>query len=137
MLPPQIALITILTDDVQRLVAFYRDALGFVPKDPANSDASYCEFTSPGVRFAICARSVMYGATDEAVYQQPRGGESFELAFPCTDAAAVDATYATLVAQGARGVKAPARMPWGQYTAFFADPDGNIHEVFAEAPAEG
>ncbi|MBA3824513.1 MAG: VOC family protein [Ktedonobacterales bacterium] len=134
---PQIALITILTDDVARLVAFYRDALSFVPKqehDPEDND--YCEFTSPGVRFAICTRAVMHTATDDATYQQPRGGQSFELAFPCADAADVDATYATLLQKGATGIHAPARMPWGQVTAFFADPDGNIHEIFAEAPAE-
>ena len=34
--------------------------------------------------------------------------------------------------QGAVGVKPPAKMPWGQYTAFFADPEGNIHELFTD-----
>jgi lactoylglutathione lyase len=135
---PQIALITILTDDVPRLVTFYRDALGFALKDPASEgDTSYVEFTSVGVRFAICARSVMHTATEDAAYTQPRGGESFELAFPCADAAEVDATFAALIEKGAQSIKPPARMPWGQYTAFFADPDGNIHEIFADAPAEG
>jgi len=25
-------------------------------------------------------------------------------------------------------------MPWNQRTAFIADPDGNIHEIFADLP---
>jgi catechol 2,3-dioxygenase-like lactoylglutathione lyase family enzyme len=44
-----IALITILTDDVPRLAAFYRDALGFAPKQDL---ASYVEFHAPD-RFCI------------------------------------------------------------------------------------
>ena len=132
---PQIALITILTDDVPRLVAFYREALGFTLKDPASEgDTNYVEFTPSSVRFAICARSVMFDATEDATYRQPHQGESFELAFPCADAVEVDATYAALLAKGARPIHPPTRMPWGQYTAFFADPDGNIHEIFADAP---
>jgi len=38
------------------------------------------------------------------------------------------------VAHGAAPVHAPADMPWGQHTAMFADPDGNIHEFFADLP---
>jgi lactoylglutathione lyase len=134
---PKIALITILTDDVVRLVTFYREALGFTLKDPtSDGDTTYVEFASDGVRFAICARSVMYTATEHDAYQQPRQGETFELAFPCADAAEVEAAYTALLTKGAQGIKPPARMPWGQTTAFFADPDGNIHEIFAEATAE-
>ena len=28
-------------------------------------------------------------------------------------------------------IKEPQNMPWNQRTALFADPDGNIHEIFA------
>jgi len=33
---------------------------------------------------------------------------------------------------GAREVHKPEDMPWNQRTALFADPDGNIHEIFAD-----
>ena len=31
-------------------------------------------------------------------------------------------------------IKPPATMPWGARAAFIADPDGNIIEVFTDAP---
>ena len=33
---------------------------------------------------------------------------------------------------GARAIHDPEDMPWNQRTALFADPDGNIHEIFAD-----
>jgi len=125
---PTIALVTILTDDVPALTRFYGDVLGF-PLEHGPGD--YVEFRSPGVRFALCARRVMADATHHGSYAEPRRGQSFELAFPLPAPAEVDAAYADLVARGATPVQAPADMPWGQRAAFFADPDGNIHELFA------
>ena len=124
----KIALITILTDDVRRLVDFYNSVLGFhILQDLGK----YVEFENPGVRFAICARSVMHEATGHADFQEPRSGQSFELAFPLDTASDVDLAYETITRQGASPVQPPANMPWKQRTAFFADPDGNIHELFA------
>ncbi|MDA3812094.1 MAG: hypothetical protein PF518_17380 [Spirochaetaceae bacterium] len=37
-----------------------------------------------------------------------------------------------IVSKGAKAVHSPADMPWNKRTALFADPDGNIHELFAE-----
>jgi lactoylglutathione lyase len=53
---PKIALITIFTQDVPRMVAFYRDVLGFTIQDDLGS---YVEFKSSDVRFAIFAKEVM------------------------------------------------------------------------------
>lgn len=125
----QIALITILTDDVPRLAAFYRTVLHFEVKQDMGG---YIEFHSDGVRFAICARSILHEASGHASYTEPHRGQAFELAFPFAAAAEVDRVYAEIVAQGATPVHAPADMPWGQRTAMFADPDGNIHELFAD-----
>lgn len=125
---PRISLITIWTNDVDPMKRFYRDALGF----PVRNDlGDYVEFESPGVRFAICRRSVMADHSPE--FSRPTSGQSFELAFPCESPADVDAAYTTLLAAGATPVASPHDMPWEQRTALFADPDGNIHEVFADA----
>jgi lactoylglutathione lyase len=124
----RIALITILTDDIQGLTRFYRDALGFALQDDMGD---YVELASEGVRFALCARSIMHEATGHASYCEPASGQSFELAFPVDSPAEVDQRYAEIVARGAQPIKGPADMPWGQRTAFFADPEGNIHELFA------
>jgi catechol 2,3-dioxygenase-like lactoylglutathione lyase family enzyme len=127
----QIALITILTDDVPRLTAFYRDVMGFAVKQELGV---YVELHTDGVRFAICARSILRDASGHASYTETHRGQAFELAFPCREPAEVDRVYAEIVAQGAAPVHAPADMPWGQHTAMFADPDGNIHELFADLP---
>jgi lactoylglutathione lyase len=134
MMKLQIALITILTDDVPRLKAFYQDVLGFAIKldmDP------YVEFEIPGVHFAICARSVLFSVSQHPSYQQAHSGQAFELAFELESTAAVDQTYMELVLGGATPVQTPLDMPWGQHTAMFADPDGNIHELFCDIPKEG
>lgn len=133
---PRIALITIVTGNIGPMVRFYRDVLGFVPTETLDdADLSYTEFQHEGVRFALCPLSIMHGVTGSAEFERPASGQRFELAFPCASEAEVDAAYVELVEKGAVAVKGPDRMPWGQYTAFFADPDGNIHELFADAPA--
>jgi lactoylglutathione lyase len=128
----QIALITILTDNVPALCRFYQAALGFSVKTDMGE---YVEFESEGVRFAVCARSVMKSATGDLSFTETRVGQSFELAFPLVLPEKVDEAYAEIVAKGAKPIQSPASMPWGQRTAFFADPDGNIHELFADLPA--
>ena len=122
-----IGLITILTDDLLRLVEFYQDILGF--KRIFESE-TYVEFGNEGVRFAICARSVMEKMTDHPSYKEERKGQTFELAFPCDSSEQVDATYDEIIARGATPIKSPHDTPWGRRTAIFADPDGNIHELF-------
>lgn len=131
MLEPRIALITVLTDDVSAMRAFYEGVLGFEVKTDMDQ---YIEFDCKGVRFSICHRDVMREATEHAAYAESPSGQRLELAFPCTSPEDVDASYRSIVAAGAAPVKPPADMPWGQRAAFFADPEGNIHELFADLP---
>jgi uncharacterized glyoxalase superfamily protein PhnB len=63
-------------------------------------------------------------------FNTPASGHAFSLAFECASADKVDSELARLVTAGAKQIQGGARMPWGQYTAFFADPDGHIHELF-------
>ncbi len=74
--------------------------------------------------------------TGDSSFKELVSGHAFELAFPLDTPEGVDAIYAEIVAKGATPIRAPADMPWGQRTAFFADPDGNIHELFADLPKE-
>ena len=124
---PRIALITVWTDEIEPMKRFYRDVLGFPVK---NDLGDYVELESSGVRFAICRRTVMAGHSTE--FSRPASGQAFELAFPCETPAQVDEAYETLTRNGATAVAPPGDMPWGQRTALLADPDGNIHEIFAD-----
>lgn len=131
----RIDLLTVLTDNVPRLVAFYRDVLGMKVRDGQDESGDYVEFEHTGVRFAICARKVLRQVTGDASYDQGHAGHCFELAFPVDIPGDVDREFIRLVEAGAKGVKEPGDTPWGQYAAFFADPDGNIHEIFSRSSA--
>lgn len=123
----QINLITIWTNEIEKMKKFYHQVLGFNIK---NDLGNYVEFENDGVRFAICTRDVMYGYSGE--YKKESFGQTFELAFPCESPKDVDESFNELMAKGATSIHEPQDMPWNQRTALFADPDGNIHEIFAE-----
>lgn len=123
----QINLITIWTNDIYKMKNFYNEVLGFkIEGDLGN----YVEFENEGVRFAICMREVMYEYSSE--YKKESTGQGFELAFPCESPKEVDETFKKLISKGATPIHEPQNMPWNQRTALFADPDGNIHEIFTE-----
>ena len=71
----------------------------------------------------------MYAYSSE--YKKASQGQNFELAFPCENPKDVDESFRKLISAGATPVHEPENMPWNQRTALFADPDGNIHEIFA------
>jgi lactoylglutathione lyase len=124
----RINLITLVTSDLAGMTSFYRDVLGF--EILSGDGENFVEFKNEGVRFALTTRTVMQGVTDDASYQVAPVGQRVELAIAFDSNDEVDQAYAEITAKGARTVQPPATMPWGQYTAFFADPDGNIHELF-------
>lgn len=123
----EINLITIWTNDIDTMRKFYNEVLGFKIKSDLGN---YVEFENSGVRFAICMREVMYDYSKE--YEKEPLGQGFELAFPCKNPNYVDKSFNELIEMGAALIQSPKNMPWNQRTALFADPDGNIHEIFAE-----
>ncbi|TFG10668.1 glyoxalase [Candidatus Thorarchaeota archaeon] len=124
----RIGLVTVLANDVKGLADFYSSVLGF-GKDYTTDD--YVEFESEGVRFAICARSTMHRLSNHESYTREREGQSFELAFPLPSSEAVDETYEEIIQAGATPIRAPHDTPWMRRTAMFADPEGNIHELYS------
>lgn len=130
---PSIDLVTLLTDDVPAMTRFYRDVVGL----PISAELDgYTGFAMDGVRFAVCSRKIMLDATGHPAYRERFAGQSVELAFRVDDPNDMQRVYDDLIAKGAAPVKPPADMPWGQRTAFFADPEGNIHEIAADLPKE-
>lgn len=123
----QSELITIASADAPQMIAFYRDVLHITPQ----TVGKFTMFESRGVRFAICDRRAVIGVTDSRIPLMPHPGRNFELAFLMDSPAEVDRFYTDVVARGAQPIAPPANMPWYQRNAFFADPEGNIHEIFA------
>lgn len=126
---PKIDMIGVITSKFQEMKDFYNKTLGFPIKLEMDS---YVEFENEGVRFAISTNEIMASITGQQSYKSQQQGHPLELAFRSDSPKSVDSDYAKLLEKGARPIKAPEDMPWGQRAAFFADPDGNIHEVFAD-----
>ena len=112
--------------------AFYRDVTGMEVEYEMGDD--YVEFKHPGIRFAVSTNTVMLEITKHKSFAKAKQGQAVELAFLVDKPEEVDSTYAELIKKGAAEVMPAADMPWGQRAAFFADPDGNIHEVYANLP---
>lgn len=125
-----INMIGIITSRFAEMRDFYRDILGF--KVLLEMAPNYVEFENEGVRFAISTKQVMHDVTKHPSYQEERKGQSLELAFKVDSPKEVDSEYESLIKKGAKGIMEPADMPWSQRAAFFADPDGNIHEIFTD-----
>ena len=73
----------------------------------------------------------MFDSTQHQSYRTEKKGQRLELAFPLSDPEAVGVAYDDIIGKGATPVTPPVMMPWGRMTAFFADPDGNIHELYS------
>jgi predicted enzyme related to lactoylglutathione lyase len=117
----------IVTDDVERLAAFYARLVGTrvalneyyveVPAGPVSVGFSRCRFTECGDDLA---------ARPEG--QQPR--DEMILDFMAGD---VDAEYERVAALGVAWVMLPATQPWGNRSMIFRDPAGNLVSVFSRS----
>lgn len=126
--------ITVLALDVPGLTRFYRDVLGF---RTLVEEAHYAEFENEGVRLAIFSGPLMAGNThDHPSFAEARRGQAFELNFECASPEEVYTVYNDYVAKGAVSIAEPKVVAWGHTTGFFADPEGNIHSLFAVNPVE-
>jgi len=107
---------------------FYSKVLDF---ECVEDLGTYVEFKTKGVRFALTTPDVMFEGTGLQSYREEKKGQRFELAFLLPSPDDVGKAYWELIKKGATPVKAPELMPWGRMTAFFADPEGNIHELYS------
>ncbi|MEN1681392.1 MAG: VOC family protein [Planctomycetota bacterium] len=123
----QINMLSVFTEQIDAMRRFYADVLGM---EVGADLGKYVEFEGVGVRFALCERQVMSEAVDAERFGKPATGRPFSLAFACGDADELASEYGRVTAAGAEAVRPPGDMPWGQRAAFFADPDGNVHELF-------
>lgn len=122
--------ITVLADDVPAFGDFLERALGIAI---VVREEHYLACEGSGVRLAVFSRRLMSPNTDDhPSYRAPRSGQAFELNFQCDDADEVISRYRDIIAAGGSVVGLPAPRAWGHFTGFFADPEGNIHSLFAE-----
>lgn len=114
----------VLTDNVERLKAFYRDVVGL----PVQSDeGNFIQFGAGKSSLAIMYRGVVGRIAGErgAIVPSDKGFRC-ELYFVVEDA---EAASSRLKKAGAPVISPLAPRPWGQRVAYFLDPDENLIAV--------
>jgi uncharacterized glyoxalase superfamily protein PhnB len=121
---PQLDAIGIISADLERSRAFYR-LLGIeFPQEEGHIEA-----TMPnGIRLMLDNEEVIRSFRPD---WKRETGNQIALAFACASPAAVDETYARVVAAGFHGEKEPWDAFWGYRYAQLADPDGVQVDLFA------
>jgi catechol-2,3-dioxygenase len=128
-----LGLIVVFADNVAELSQFYHEALGFPIKAQTGD---FVELSAQGGSIAVVSRATMASVTGLPGYTRVPEGHAMELAFLLETSEQVDEVYSHIVAKGGRPIRAPETMARGQRNAFFGDPVGNIHELYANPSAK-
>lgn len=119
----QLNYVIVLCDDLERMKAFYRDLLPFTVDSESETS------------LALRAGGVLLGLRKRTRHYDGMGVRpalpGVQLAF-LVEPAQVDECYAQLLAKGVTILDPPADQPRGHRTVYFADPEGNQLEVYAE-----
>jgi len=119
-------------EDLERSKAFYRGKIGLKLK---SEDQGFAEFelenTTIGLLDISTAQDMI---TKEVVAASRPSGARFQLAAYVDD---VNGMYEELKTRGGEFLKPPTDQSWGQRTANFQDPDGNLWEISQWIEAQG
>ncbi|MCL4528189.1 MAG: VOC family protein [Chloroflexi bacterium] len=127
----QINATVLFAKDFDACVAFYRDVIGLKVK---TTDEGFTAFEMGGQELAIMnIRNAAQMVTEDAIQPQKSGAHRILLASFVED---TDKAYETLKSKGVNFIKSPTTQPWGQRTAYFQDPEGNIWEISHFLPEE-
>jgi predicted enzyme related to lactoylglutathione lyase len=113
----------IVTDDVERLAAFYASLAG--AKVALNE--YYVEVPAGPMSVGFSRRKFTEYRENQA--ERPRRRNEIILDFRAAD---VDAEYGRVDALGVGWVMPPSTQPWGNRSMIFRDPEGNLVNVFSD-----
>ncbi|PZQ59052.1 MAG: glyoxalase [Phenylobacterium zucineum] len=123
---PKISLITFGVRDLDRMIAFYRDGLGFPTHNYTPGD-DMVMFALEGTWLGLYPREAL--AEDAQVPAEGGGFSGVTLAHNAPSKEEVDRVFAQALAAGATARKQPQDVFWGGYSGYFQDPEGNLWEV--------
>ncbi len=118
----------IITDDVDRLVAFYEDVTGL---KAVRLHPLFAELRTDAGTLAIASSATVPLLGEGAA--EAGANRSVTLDFLVDD---VDAEVAALAGEVGEFVNGPVTMPWGNRSLLFRDPDGNLINFFTPVSAD-
>lgn len=114
-------------NDMETMIRFYRDVLGFEIKE--SEEAVNVYLIKDGTLFMLYGRNNFEKMTSRK-YEYLKGlNGHFEIALYVDTFEEVDIEFAKAVSKGATPVLEPTDEPWGQRTCYIADPEGNLIEI--------
>ena len=117
----------IFVKDMQTMIKFYRDVLGFEIKEDENTENVY--LIKDGTLFLLYGRNNFEKMTGRA-YEYTKGVNGhYEIALRVDNFSEVDSAFEKVVSNGAMPILSPTTEPWGQRTCYVADPEGNLIEI--------
>ena len=104
---------------------FYEEKIGLKVKE---NDEGFVSFELEGNQeLALMSLEAAAQMIDREVIQPDKDGVHRTLLAVYVED--TDKTYEELKQKGAEFIKPPITQPWGQRTAYFKDPDGNLWEI--------
>lgn len=128
---PDISVLTLGVDDLERALVFYRDGLGFPTKgiigqDLANGAVAFFKLQS-GLLLALWPRQSI--AADTGLALHPRSPTELTIGHNVASQAEVDRVMDQARQAGAQIIKPAQPTFYGGYAGYFQDPDGHTWEV--------
>jgi predicted lactoylglutathione lyase len=116
------------TDDLKRVIAFYRDGLGW-PMHDIDENADHIPLALPGGSYLVFIQRPEFASFTAIAKLEaaPRGVSECILSYFAPTKEEVDGILRRAAENGAEVIPASDR-PWG-YAGFFADPDRHLWEV--------
>jgi uncharacterized glyoxalase superfamily protein PhnB len=120
--------IELFVNDIETMVKFYRDIIGF--KTNWNGEA-FADFETGNCRLRMYGRKNFENMTSKS-FDYPKGlNGTMLIGFNVKTHDEVDKEYKRLMDLGVESVFPPAAMPWGHRIFLASDPEGNLLEIYA------
>lgn len=122
---PSLSLVTIGVSDLSKVMAFYKDGLGWRTLSTPEDGVAFFQLST--VILALYPREKL--AEDAGVPHEGHGFPGITLAHNVGSKAEVDSVMNTAKRAGGAIMKPAQDVFWGGYSGYFADPDGTLWEV--------